>query len=596
MPPRAQPYPQTPGAKLWAACRDGDLRAVRALIAAQADPNAHASTSTGSTALHEAMLAGHREAVQALLAAGALVSPRDSHGNTPLHACAASSIGDDPELCAQLLALPHCDARAVNSDGATALHLAALRAKPAMAKLLVEHGAPLHGLDRHGRDALTFAADVATERMLLELLATEVLRAEKEPKEPRWPSATPWHLSQVPATTKPSRGAPDRLRPPPRNVEPPPPPPPPPPRSGKPGPPGPKRYGANGQELPEAGAQAAKSDGARSEHERLVRAFLTADVDGSGAVSKRELQRILVAVGVREEATRLFKDADVNRDGELHIYMHIYAGRDGEFCPGRPSACSLHLTSTLPPPPPPDPSPGKLSFEEFARVAQKARPLLTHPAAQQAPVNLGGGGEAEVGMGKQVRAKRVTPATQCVQAANLRIQPATCRAQTASPRDEACNPMHGSHVWQVRAKLRRAFVAFDTDGSGSISLAELEAAFRQCGIFVPDAALKRMFRDADVDRSGAIELAEFEALARRQGLQAATLRVLQAATLRARACNPTLQPHVSQAARADQHGPCPASPQRRQRHSQGLRGAREGDGPPRRLRAAPSPHDAGHRS
>ena len=354
MPPRAQPYPQTPGAKLWAACRDGDLRAVRALIAAQADPNAHASTSTGSTALHEAMLAGHREAVQALLAAGALVSPRDSHGNTPLHACAASSIGDDPELCAQLLALPHCDARAVNSDGATALHLAALRAKPAMAKLLVEHGAPLHGLDRHGRDALTFAADVATERMLLELLATEVLRAEKEPKEPRWPSATPWHLSQVPATTKPSRGAPDRLRPPPRNVEPPPPPPPPPPRSGKPGPPGPKRYGANGQELPEAGAQAAKSDGARSEHERLVRAFLTADVDGSGAVSKRELQRILVAVGVREEATRLFKDADVNRDGELHIYAYIRRPR-WRVLPrptlGLQPPPYLHLTSPSPPRP-----------------------------------------------------------------------------------------------------------------------------------------------------------------------------------------------------------------------------------------------------
>ena len=83
----------------------------------------------------------------------------------------------------------------------------------------------------------------------------------------------------------------------------------------------------------------------------------------------------------------------------------------------------------------------------------------------------------------------------------------------------------------MRAKLRRAFVAFDTDGSGSISLAELEAAFRQCGIFVPDAALKRMFRDADVDRSGAIELAEFEALARRHVLQAATLCALQAATL-----------------------------------------------------------------
>ena len=334
MPPKAQPYPQTPGAKLWAACREGDLRVVRALIADRADPNAHASTSTGSTALHEAMLAGHREVVQALLAAGALVSTRDSHGNTPLHACAASSTSDDPEQCAQLLALPHCDAREVNSDGATALHLAALRGKPAMAKLLVEHGAPLHGLDRHGRDALTFAADVATERMLLELLGTEVLRAEKAPKETRWPSATPWHLSQVPATSEPRRAAPDQLRPPPRNVEPPKPPPPPPPRSGKPGPPGPKSDGA-------------KSDGPKSEHERLVRAFLAADADGSGAVSKRELQRILAAVGVRAEATRLFRDADVNRDGEqqrtsqhaLHTPLTLHTPRTLPYARVAPIPC-----------------------------------------------------------------------------------------------------------------------------------------------------------------------------------------------------------------------------------------------------------------
>ena len=94
---------------------------------------------------------------------------------------------------------------------------------------------------------------------------------------------------------------------------------------------------------------------------------------------------------------------------------------------------------------------------------------------------------------------------------------------------------------QVRAKLRRAFISFDTDGSGSISLAELEAAFRQCGIFVPDAALKRMFREADVDRSGAIELAEFEALARRQGLQPCNLAPAAAACApepAAPRCNP----------------------------------------------------------
>ena len=79
---------------------------------------------------------------------------RTAHLGTP---------GDDPLLTAQLLALPH-DARAVNEDGGTALHLAALRAKPAMAKLLVQHGAPLHALDRHGRDALAFAAAAAELR------------------------------------------------------------------------------------------------------------------------------------------------------------------------------------------------------------------------------------------------------------------------------------------------------------------------------------------------------------------------------------------------------------------------------------------------
>ena len=518
MPPKPPPYPQTPGAKLWAACREGDLRAVRALIAAQADPNAHASTSTGSTALHEAMLAGHREVVQALLAAGALVSPRDSHGNTPLHACAASAMGDDPELCAQLLALPHCDARAVNSDGATALHLAALRAKPAMAKLLVEHGAPLHGLDRHGRDALTFAADVATERMLLELLATEVLRAEKEPKEPRWPSATPWQLSQVPAATKPSRGAPDKLRPPPRNVEPPPPPPPP-PRPGKPGPAGSK-----------AGAQvaggAAKSDGAKSEHERLVRAFLAADVDGSGAVSKRELQRILVAVGVREEATRLFKDADVNRDGEFRLGLQ----------PPPYTLPPLHLTRTHPPtlphltpPPTHHQASSRLKSSRASRRRRGRCSLTLRPSRRRCSSEEARRQRRAWPSRRGQAAPRLQPCASRLRPYASRLQPYVSRLQPHVPRPAA--PCIPPHAWQVRAKLRRAFVAFDTDGSGSISLAELEAAFRQCGIFVPDAALKRMFRDADVDRSGAIELAEFEALARRHVLQAATLCALQAATL-----------------------------------------------------------------
>ena len=114
--------------------------------------------------------------------------------------------------------------------------------------------------------------------------------------------------------------------------------------------------------------------------------------------------------------------------------------------------------------------PGKISFEEFAGVTHKVRSLLTPPSAQQgvAPASASWVAEAEL-------------------------------------------------ADAVRAKLRRAFVAFDSDGSGCISLAELEAAFRQSGIYVPDATLQRMFVEADADRSGAIELADFEALARRHG-------------------------------------------------------------------------------
>ena len=68
---------------------------------------------------------------------------------------------------------------------------------------------------------------------------------------------------------------------------------------------------------------------------------------------------------------------------------------------------------------------------------------------------------------------------------------------------------------QQRLRLRRAFGAFDADGSGAISYAELQAAFRQSRIVVPDAHLRRMFEEADADRSGEIEYAEFEDLATR---------------------------------------------------------------------------------
>lgn len=54
-----------------------------------------------------------------------------------------------------------------------------------------------------------------------------------------------------------------------------------------------------------------------------------------------------------------------------------------------------------------------------------------------------------------------------------------------------------------------------TDGSGWISISELNGALRRCGMYVGDDQLRKMFDDADLDRSGGIDLDEFEALAQR---------------------------------------------------------------------------------
>ena len=430
-------YPLTKNGKLWAAARDGELERVRELLAGLADPNGHASTATGSTALHEALLAGHREVVDALLKAGARVSVADSYGNTPLHACAASRAGDDPELTARLIAASGSDVRAKNSDGATALHLSALKGKPSMSRMLVDHGAPLHAVDRAGRDALSFAADAPTERVLLELIGKEVLDGDRRADERKWPSSTPWYLASAGKTADDEEDEP--LKPPPRSLAPPPPPPPPDEYWGKgrrgkgarPGSAAARLHGDKGKHGVDATEAGSALGVQASMQERLVRAFLTADRDGTGSVSKRELYRALRAAGVKDlasdDALRLFQEADTDGDGQL-------------------------------------------SFEEFARVARKVRPLLTHPSSQNAPLDRGAAGAAAAAAGMSK---------------------------------------------QTRAKLRRAFVAFDADGSGNISLSELAAAFRQCGLFVPDAKLRRMFAEADVDNSGAIDLPEFEALARR---------------------------------------------------------------------------------
>jgi ankyrin repeat protein len=99
----------------------GSAEAVRALLAAGADPDADADNTFGVRPIHSAAAVGARESVQALLEAGAdpNLHQRDG-GYTPLHAAAHNG---DAELVRLLLA-HGADPALTNDEGKDARALA----------------------------------------------------------------------------------------------------------------------------------------------------------------------------------------------------------------------------------------------------------------------------------------------------------------------------------------------------------------------------------------------------------------------------------------------------------------------------------------
>ena len=77
------------------AAREGDLKRLSAEL--EAAPSTVDRLHQGCTALHLAILYGHPEAVQLLLAAGANPNVVDSQGLTPLEACALTNGLDDEQ-------------------------------------------------------------------------------------------------------------------------------------------------------------------------------------------------------------------------------------------------------------------------------------------------------------------------------------------------------------------------------------------------------------------------------------------------------------------------------------------------------------------
>ena len=135
------------------AASDGNLEKVRVLIG-EGGAEIDAPGENGETPLILAILEGHADVAELLIAHGADVMARNERGLTPLHAAAYSGSAE----VARLL-LDHGAALEdrANVSGATPLMLAAEENHVAVAELLIARGADLSIPDRDGFTPLTQA-------------------------------------------------------------------------------------------------------------------------------------------------------------------------------------------------------------------------------------------------------------------------------------------------------------------------------------------------------------------------------------------------------------------------------------------------------
>ncbi|MDQ3744079.1 MAG: ankyrin repeat domain-containing protein [Acidobacteriota bacterium] len=142
-----------PKEPLVQAASDGDLKAVKQLLALGADANV-LDKATHTTALAEAVGQGSAEIVSALIEAGADVNLRDGSRQTAL-----MSLGEDtsPDIARALLSAG-AKVNLKDNEGDTALTLAAGRVNVDVLRVLIEAGAKVNAKNDEGQTALMAAA------------------------------------------------------------------------------------------------------------------------------------------------------------------------------------------------------------------------------------------------------------------------------------------------------------------------------------------------------------------------------------------------------------------------------------------------------
>jgi ankyrin repeat protein len=144
---------QSPGTPLAEAAHRGDIAAIKALVAAGANPNEY--DPTGQTALHWAARGGHR------------LGPHRCQGEDaarPDVLSALIDLGADPNAIDRRTSIPG------GSSGWTALHVALHHEQFKSAARLLIRGASANIRTRQGTSVMAMAADEGAPRELLELM------------------------------------------------------------------------------------------------------------------------------------------------------------------------------------------------------------------------------------------------------------------------------------------------------------------------------------------------------------------------------------------------------------------------------------------
>jgi ankyrin repeat protein len=157
---------------IYFAAARGMVTAVQVLLQQGADVHCTVQADSGHNVLFAAALFGQTETMEVLLCSREgqrLLASRDSHSRTPLIATA----GFGKALVRDVLALllrHGADVHAVDTAGATALHLAAGNNNTGAVQLLLQHGATVDALHSSGVTPLVMAAAEGDVRCVQALL------------------------------------------------------------------------------------------------------------------------------------------------------------------------------------------------------------------------------------------------------------------------------------------------------------------------------------------------------------------------------------------------------------------------------------------